>query len=94
MTLEEIEDVIVALLAAELGEDLDEYRAELAAAGPSLPCDSVIAVEIMVKVEQRCGVQLELNAETARAMRSVKSFAALVDARRASAPSTPSPAEE
>lgn len=83
--LKAIEDVIVELLAAEIEQDVVEYRAELAAGGPSLPCDSVMAVEIMVKVEKRYGIQLHLNAETARAMRSVQTYAALVATRRAAA---------
>jgi acyl carrier protein len=86
--LQDIEDLIVALLAAEMERDIDEYRSELAAAGPSLPCDSVIAVEIMTEVEKRCGVRLRLDADTARAMRSVRTYAALVAAQRAASDGT------
>ncbi len=78
MTLEEIQTIIIDLLAAEAGRDRDELLAELEASGRELPCDSVLAAEVLGEVEHRCGVRLQMTPRTAAAMRSVQAYAQAV----------------
>lgn len=75
---QDIEDNIITAIAFDNGEDPDELRAELEAAGLDLPIDSLLAVEVLATIEKRCGVSLKLNGETAKAMKSVTAFANLV----------------
>jgi acyl carrier protein len=82
VTTAEIEDLIVELLAADQGRPVDELRHEIQAGGEHLPVDSVMMVEILGRVEERCGVQLPLTASTARCLGSVRDFAALIDRLR------------
>lgn len=74
----DIENLIIQLLAAESSEDPGELRPALLRGGAEMPVDSLLAVEVLAKVEQACGVGLEPNEETARAMRSVSSYAEVV----------------
>lgn len=80
MTLEEIQAVIVDLLAVEADQDRDELWAELIASGAEMPCDSVLAAEVLGEVERRCGVRLRMTPATAAAMRSVTAYAEAVQA--------------
>jgi acyl carrier protein len=73
-----IEDLIFELLAEESGMDPIALRRELEEAGQEMPIDSLLAVEVVAAVEERCGVQLPVTAETARNLRSVQNFAAMV----------------
>jgi acyl carrier protein len=73
-----IEDVIVELLAQDGGVNPADLRRQLEEHGPGLPIDSLLAVEVLVRVEQRFGVQLDANPATAEAMQSVAAFAATV----------------
>jgi acyl carrier protein len=73
-----IEDLIIELLAEEAGTIPAVLRAQLEESGEEMPVDSVLAAEVLTRVEQRCGVELPATAETARCLRSVRLFAAMV----------------
>lgn len=73
-----IEDVIIELLAQDGGVNPADLRRQLEEQGPGLPIDSLLAVEVLVRVEQRFGVQLDANPATAEAMQSVAAFASTV----------------
>lgn len=77
-TQQAIEDVIIDLLAEDGGVNPADLRLQLKEQGPGLPIDSLLAVEVLVRVEQRFGVQLVANLATAEAMQSVTAFAATV----------------
>ena len=73
-------DVVVDLLAEEEGRLASEVMVELAASGADLAIDSLRIVEILTRVEERCGVLLPADPVIARSTRSVLSFAqAVVD---------------
>jgi acyl carrier protein len=74
-TREQVEAYIVGLLAKDLEQDEAELRAELTDVGPEMPYDSVLLVELMTRVEKQFGVRLNPSLQTARDMRSVRSFA-------------------
>ncbi len=78
MDQQAIENMIIELLAEEAGTVPELLRLQLEDSGDELPVDSLLAVEIVVRVEERCGIQLPLTAETARSLRSVRDFAAMV----------------
>jgi acyl carrier protein len=49
-----------------------------------MPIDSLLIVEILARVEQECGVRIPADADAARSMRSVHTFAeTIVAAQRA-----------
>lgn len=78
MYLREIEDVILELLAEEAGRPVAELREELLERGEMMPVDSLLAAEVVARVQERVGVELPATAETARALRSVRTFATAV----------------
>ncbi len=43
-----------------------------------MPVDSLLAAEVLARVQEQCEVELPTSAETARALRSVKTFAQAV----------------
>lgn len=90
---EQAETLILQLLAEELGRDAADLRAELTDAGQEMPYDSLLLVELMTQVESRFGVRLQPSLQTARDMRSVRSFAERVcdevDAARSRAAQDP-----
>lgn len=73
-----IEDVIIELLAQDGGVNPADLRQQLQEQGPGLPIDSLLAVEVLVRVEERFDVQLDANPATAEAMQSVAAFASAV----------------
>jgi acyl carrier protein len=76
----EVVEVVVDLLAEAEGRPFSEVRAELAVSEPDLLIDSLRIVEILTRVEERCGVSLPADPVIARSTRSVLSFAqAVVD---------------
>jgi len=80
VSTDEVVDVVVDLLAEEEGRPASEVMAELAASGADLAIDSLRIVEILTRVEERCGVLLPADPVIARSTRSVLSFAqAVVD---------------
>lgn len=75
MTMDEIEELIIGLLAADAGADPAAFRAELLTRGQELPIDSLLAAEVLARVELRCGVDLPATAENAKNLQSVTAFA-------------------
>jgi acyl carrier protein len=78
MRLDEIEGLILELLAEDARCSVTEFRDRLRSGGPALPVDSLLAAEIVAEVQDRVGVELPATAETARALRSVRTFAVAV----------------
>jgi len=78
MTREDIERLIIELIAQDNGQAAADLLEELSAAGEHLPVDSLLAAEVLARVQEQCGIELPTNAETAMALRSVKTFAQAV----------------
>jgi acyl carrier protein len=76
--LRDIEDVILELLAENARRPVAELRAELQHDGLTMPVDSILAAEVIGRLQERVGVRLRATAETARALRSVQTFAEAV----------------
>jgi acyl carrier protein len=74
----EIEGIILNFLAEDAGLTVAELRAELLLGGAEMPVDSLLAVEVLVRVQHAVGVVLPPTEETALALRSVRSFAEAV----------------
>jgi acyl carrier protein len=74
----DIEDLTIELLAQEAKCSPDEMRQCLEEGGGALPIDSILLVEVVVRVEERCGVHLPTTLETAQNLRSVRDFAVMV----------------
>lgn len=66
--------MILDLLAGVLDQDAADLRRELERRSSELPIDSLDAVEILVQLEDRFGIQLD-DREASRTMRSVRSLA-------------------
>jgi acyl carrier protein len=75
MELNAIIDRIIELLALQNGRDPVELRASLEQLGEELPIDSVLAAEVLARIEEETGVRLPATAETSRNLRSVRRFA-------------------
>lgn len=75
MDADEIESVIVELLAEEAGTTGAAQRALLEDGGPALPIDSLLLVEIVQVLEDRIGISVPEDLETAKTMGSVRAFA-------------------
>lgn len=78
LTVDEIADLVIGLLAEKAGIPAGQMRAQLEAEGPELPVDSVLIVEVLSKVQEACGARIPVNAETARSTGSVMAFARTV----------------
>jgi acyl carrier protein len=78
MRSRDIEDLTIELLAKEANCSPDEMRQRLEEAGGDLPIDSILLVEVVVRIEDRYGVHLPTTLETARNLRSVRDFAVMV----------------
>ncbi|WP_216893409.1 acyl carrier protein [Nocardia alni] len=78
MTEAEVSNLIVDLLAEDAGCDPGQLYAELAELGEDLPIDSLLAVDILARVQKATATYLPATEETARAMRSVRGFARAV----------------
>ena len=74
----DIEDLTIGFLAEEAKCSPAEMRQCLEEGGGALPIDSILLVEVVVRVEEHCGVQLPTTLETAQNLRSVRDFAAMV----------------
>lgn len=74
----DIEDLTIGLLAEEAKCSPGEMRQRLEEAGDGLPIDSILLVEVVVRVEENCGVHLPTTLETAKNLRSVRDFAVMV----------------
>jgi acyl carrier protein len=78
LTVDEIAGIVIGLLAEKASVPADQMRANLEAAGPELPVDSVLLVEVLARVGEACGVRIPLNEETAMSTGSVMAFARMV----------------
>lgn len=87
MNEDEIVDVIVGFLAADAGTDAAELYDQLVEQGYEMPIDSLLAVDVLVRVQAACGARLPATEETARAMGSVRTFARAVKAQLDASPS-------
>jgi acyl carrier protein len=89
VTLPEIEDLIIELLAADQGTTPEALRRELEDLGEELPVDSLLAAEVVARVEESCGISIPATPENSRHLSSVRRFAsmvlALVEKQRAAA---------
>ena len=74
----DIEDLTIGFLAEEAKCSPAEMRQCLEQGGGALPIDSILLVEVVVRVEEHCGVHLPTTLETAQNLRSVRDFAAMV----------------
>lgn len=75
MEQREVEDIIIELLAEQAGKDPGDLRRELEELGDELPIDSLLAAEVLARVEERLGVTMPATAENSEHLRSVTSFA-------------------
>lgn len=78
LTVDKIAKIVIGLLAEDAGVPPDQMRAELEAAGPELPVDSVLIAAILARVEEACGTRVPADAEAARSTGSVMAFARTV----------------
>lgn len=78
MTYEDVVSVILGYLAEDAQCNPDDLRDELLAQGLEMPIDSLLAVDVLVRVQNATGVTLLPTEETATAMRSIQKFAELV----------------
>lgn len=74
MERREVEDLIIGLLAEDAGRNPADLRQELDL-GEWLPIDSLLAAEVLARVEEHYGVTFPATAEAAKNLRSVQSFA-------------------
>ncbi len=74
-TTREIEDVILTLLADEQGVDAARFIEDMRGRGAGLDVDSLMIVEVLVRIETTFGVSLPATAMTATVMRSVSGLA-------------------
>jgi acyl carrier protein len=75
VTVEDIEDVIIELISDETNESPEKLRGDLEAKGGELPIDSLLTAEVLPAMEQRFGIQLPTDLQTAHNMRSVRRLA-------------------
>lgn len=78
LTVDEIVGIVIELLAKNAGAPASQMRADLEAAGPELPVDSLLVVEVLARVGEACGVRIPLDEETAMSTGSVMAFACTV----------------
>lgn len=74
-SVNDIIDVIIDLLAQDASRDPKELKADLEALGEQLPVDSILAAEVLARVEQMFDVKLPATVESSRNLRSVVRFA-------------------
>jgi acyl carrier protein len=74
-TKQDIEDLIIELLAGEEGEDPDDLRRQLVDKGATMPVDSLAMLDILVEFRKRTGLTIPKRKLRRRTMRSVKAFA-------------------
>lgn len=86
----EIERLIIELLAEERGCSVAEMERQLLASGADMPVDSLLAVEVLVRVEQRVGARFPASPSSGKALRSVRAFAqAMAEAAALGSPGRP-----
>lgn len=75
MDRREIEDLIIGLLAEDAGTNPANLREHLEDLGDWLPIDSLLAVEVLARVEAHYGVTFPTTPEAAENLTSVTAFA-------------------
>ena len=78
VSAEEVEDVVIELLAARNGVEAVALREDLQNRGQDMPVDSVVMVLVLTDIEARFGVRLSPDEDTARSLGSVRDFARTV----------------
>lgn len=75
MNQREVEDLIIDLLAQDAGRPPADVRRELEDLGESLPIDSLLAAEVIARIEDQLGIRYPATAESAKNLSSVTAFA-------------------
>lgn len=75
MNQREVEDLIIDLLAQDAGRPPADVRRELENLGDSLPIDSLLAAEVIARIEEQLGIRYPATAESAKNLGSVTAFA-------------------
>lgn len=78
VSAEEVEDVVIELLAARHGVEPAVLREDLQGRGQDMPVDSVVMVLVLTAIEARFDVRLAPDEDTARSLGSVREFARTV----------------
>ncbi len=73
-TKQDIEDLIIELLADDEGEDPDDLRRQLVDKGAAMPVDSLAMLDILVEFRKRTGLTIPKRKLRRRTMRSVRAF--------------------
>lgn len=76
MTVTDIEDALLQLLAEDSGQTVPQVRAGLEAAGGNWPIDSLLLVEVAVRIEAITGVTVTDQMARRGDLTSVKALAA------------------
>lgn len=79
-TFDHIVEVIIDLLAQDARRSPEELRAEVSALGEELPIDSLLAAEVLARVEEIFGVRMQATVETSQNLRSIHRFALAIHA--------------
>lgn len=74
-TPEQCVELIVRALATIGGETEDDVRSAIATAEGLKRYDSIVLAEVLIAVESELGIQMPLDDNTARALRSVDTLA-------------------
>ena len=74
-TQQDIEKLIIELLADEEGEDPDDLRRQLVDKGAAMPVDSLAMLDILVEFRKRTALTIPKRKLRRRTMRSVTAFA-------------------
>lgn len=74
-TAQDIEDLIIELLAHAEEEDPDDLRRQLVDKGAAMPVDSLDLFDILVEFRTRTGLTIPKRKLRRRTMRSVQAFA-------------------
>ena len=74
MNRSEVRSVVVGVLATKRRRSVRELEAELRAAGPECPCDSIWLVKAGVGAAKALGLPLKLRASDTWAFKSVESL--------------------
>ncbi|HWT92970.1 MAG TPA: hypothetical protein VN238_08250 [Solirubrobacteraceae bacterium] len=73
-----VEELVLELLADELGEDAGTLRARLLEKGAAMPIDSLELFDILVDLRKRTGLRIPKKKLRRQTMRSVKLFCEFV----------------
>jgi acyl carrier protein len=77
-TAEEVEELVVELLANLLNDDADKLRRQLVEKGAAMPVDSLDMFDILKDFRKRTGLQIPKRKLRRNTMRSVKTFSEFV----------------